>query len=88
MLEERKVVDMLEVLRDGTVQVREAIEVLRDGAVIASQYHRYVVSIEDEDPDLSQLDAPARAVVEAARTQERKQAARARAESRTRPDFA
>lgn len=75
-LEERKVIDQLEVLRDGTVQVREAIEVLRDGVVIASQYHRYVIPVTEDNPDLSALDTASRAVVEAARTPQRRQAAK------------
>ena len=81
-LEERTVVDLLEVQRDGTVQVREAIEILRDGEVIATQYHRYVVAIDDDNPDLSHLDAPALAVVNAARTPERQDASLARRKER------
>ena len=77
-LKERTVVDQVEVLRDGTVQVREAHEVLRDGEVIATEYHRYVIPASDESPDLSRLDAQALAVVQAARTPERVAAARAR----------
>lgn len=82
MLEERRVVDQLEVLRNGTVQVREAIEVLRDGEVIARQFHRSTVSIEDEVPDLSYLPADAVAVIEAARTLEKRQAGLARKAAR------
>jgi hypothetical protein len=77
-IEERKVVDRLEVLRDGTVQVREAIEVLRDGKIIATQYHRYVIPVEDDTYDAEKLPPEAVAVVEAARTPERKQAAKQR----------
>jgi len=77
-LTERTVIDQLEVLRDGTVQVREATEVLRDGEVIATQYHRYVIPASDESPDVSRLDAQALAVVQAARTPERIAAAKAR----------
>jgi hypothetical protein len=84
-LTERTVVDQLEVLRDGTVQVREAIEVLRDGVVIAQQYHRYVIPIEDDAPDLSRLDAASAAVVAAARTPQRRAEAAIRAEASRRP---
>ena len=78
MLTEKTVVDKLEVLSDGTVQVREANQVLRDGVVIAQSYHRYVVSITDANPDLSRLDEASRLIVEAARTPERLAAAVAR----------
>lgn len=80
-LTERTVVDQLEVLRDGTVQVREAVEVLRDGVVIASSYHRRVVAADDDAPGLAGLDAASVAVIEAARTPERRAAAKARAEA-------
>jgi hypothetical protein len=77
MLEERKVIDQLEVLRDGTVQVQEAIEVLRDGVVIASQYHRYVIPAHADTYEEDKLDPAAKAVVEAARTPTRRAIAQA-----------
>lgn len=70
-LSERTIVDRLEVLADGSVQVREANQILRDGAVVSQSYHRRVVSILDANPDLSWLDDASRAVVQAARTPER-----------------
>jgi len=75
MLTEKTVVDKLEVLHDGTVQVREANQVLRDGVVIAQTYHRYVISITDANPDLSRLDEASLAIVTAARTPEKLEAA-------------
>ena len=75
MLTEQTIIDKLEVLPTGDVQVREANQVLKDGAVIASNYHRRVISIHDSDPDLSWMDDASRAVVEAARTPERLAAA-------------
>ena len=77
-LVEQTIIDRLEVLRDGTVQVREAIEIVDDatGEVKAQRYHRRVVSITDEAPDLASLDAASRAVVEAARTPEKRAVAR------------
>lgn len=80
MLTEQTIIDKLEVLPSGDVQVREANQVLKDGAVIASQYHRRVVSISDPNPDLSWMDEASRAVVEAARTPERLAAAEAQEE--------
>ena len=78
MLTEQTTIDKLEVLADGTVQVREANQVLRDGQVIAQTYHRYVISITDANPDLSRLDEANQAIVLAARTPERLAAAAAR----------
>lgn len=75
MLTEQTVVDKLEVLADGSVQVREANQILRDGQVISQSYHRYVIHIADALPDLSRLDAASIAVVTAARTPERLAAA-------------
>ena len=75
MLTEQTIIDKLEVLRSGDVQVREASQVVKDGAVIASQFHRRVISISDPDPDLSWMDEASRAVVVAARTPERLAAA-------------
>lgn len=77
MLTEQTVTDKLEVLSDGTVQVREANQVLRGGEVIAQTYTRYVIDIADLSPDLSRLDEASRAIVLAARTPERLAAAKA-----------
>ena len=78
MLTEQTTIDKLEVLADGTVQVREANQVLKDGQVIAQSYHRYVISITDANPDLSRLDEASRVIVVAARTPERLAAGAAR----------
>jgi hypothetical protein len=37
------VVDKMEVLENGTIQVRQAIRVLENGKVISQKFHRYVV---------------------------------------------
>lgn len=71
MLEEKLVIDRLEVLANGDVQVRERHEVWKDGAVVASQYHRRVIAISDSNPDLSWMDDASRAVVMSARTPDR-----------------
>lgn len=85
MLTEQKLVDRLEIMRDGTVQVREAIEVLRDGEVIARSYHRRVIDIEDDNPDLSGLDEDSIATVAAARSaRKRDEAARRRTQREAR----
>ena len=38
------VVDKIEVLENGAVQVRAATRVMEDGAVISSSFHRHVVA--------------------------------------------
>lgn len=43
-LTERKVVDLIEVLESGHLQIREANLVERDGVVIAKTFHRYVIA--------------------------------------------
>lgn len=75
---ERIVIDQLEVLRDGTVQVREAKEVVKGEEVIARTYHRYVINIEDDSPDLSRLDEDSITIVMAARTPAKLAAAKER----------
>ena len=49
------IVDKIEVMEDGTVQVRTATRVLEDGEVISSSFHRHVctpdhVHTGNEDP--------------------------------------
>jgi len=53
-LEEVSVVDKIEVLLNGSIQVRRRDQVLKDGAEIAATYHRHVLSpgddLTNEDP--------------------------------------
>ena len=53
-LSKETVVDKIEVLENGTIQVRAAIRVLEDGEVLSSAYHRHVLQpgddLTDEDP--------------------------------------
>lgn len=69
MLEKRVVVDRIEVLEGGAVQVRTAtriVEVAEDGKenVISSTYHRHVV---DAGADYSNEDPKVQAVCAAVR---------------------
>jgi len=54
MITEATIVDSINVLADGQIQVRRADVVYRDGVVIAKNYHRHVVhpgmSLVNEDP--------------------------------------
>ena len=53
-LTEDSIVDSIDVLPDGQIQVRKANRVFRDGAEISKSYHRHVVSPGD---DLSKEDS-------------------------------
>lgn len=65
-LVKQTVVDKMEVLQNGTVQVREAIRVVEDGKVISQQFHRYVVSPGD---DYSKREDKVKAVCDKVQTQ-------------------
>ena len=43
-LTETKVVDKIEVLENGTVQVREVTRIMKDGSEVAHTYHRWVLT--------------------------------------------
>ena len=52
-LTEDSIVDSIDVLPDGQIQVRRADRIFRDGVEISKSYHRHVVSPGD---DLSKED--------------------------------
>ena len=62
MLTEQSVIDKIEVLEDGVIQVRRADRVLRDGVVIAHTYHRHLLLPSDS---LGDQDARVAAVAKA-----------------------
>lgn len=66
-LEEVSVVDKIEVLLQGQIQVRRRDQVLRDGVEIAATYHRHVLSPGD---DLTGQDPRVIAIAEATWTPE------------------
>jgi hypothetical protein len=53
-LKEKSVVDKIEVLLDGCIQVRTRNQILKDGVEVASTFHRHVVvpgdDVSKEDP--------------------------------------
>jgi hypothetical protein len=55
------IVDKIEVLENGTVQVRTATRVLEDGVVLSSSYHRHICAPDhdctDEDPKVQAICA-------------------------------
>jgi hypothetical protein len=60
-LEEKSVVDKVEVLLNGSIQVRTRNQVLKDGTEIAATYHRHVLSpgddLTNEDPRVAAIAA-------------------------------
>ena len=66
-LTKETIVDKIEVLEMGQVQVRTATRVLEDGAVLSSSFHRHVLAPGD---DLSGQDARVSAIATATWTAE------------------
>jgi len=57
------VIDKIEVLESGSIQVRQATRVLEDGEVLSTSYHRHVV---ERGADLSAEDPKVAAIATAA----------------------
>jgi flagella basal body P-ring formation protein FlgA len=66
-LTKETVVDKIEVLEMGQVQVRTATRVLEDGVALSSSFHRHVLAPGD---DLSEQDAKVSAIATATWTPE------------------
>jgi hypothetical protein len=62
-LTKETVVDKIEVLEGGTVQVRTSTRVLEDGSVLSQSYHRHVL---EKGDDLSGEDPKVVAIATAA----------------------
>ena len=79
-LTKETVIDKIEVLEMGNVQVRKATRVLEDGKVLSSSFHRHVLepSTKDSgswaDTDISGQDARVQAIANATWTAEVKTA--------------
>ena len=60
-LEEKSVVDKIEVLLNGCIQVRRRDQILKDGVEVAATYHRHVIAPGDdtsaEDPRVAAIAA-------------------------------
>jgi len=67
MLDKITVVDRIETLENGCVQVRAATRIMEDGAVISQSFHRHVVAPGD---DYSGEDARVQAICAAVHTPE------------------
>jgi len=66
-LSEVKVIDKIEVVENGTLQVREATRILKDGEEIAKTYHRWSFV---PDSDVSEMPTNVQAIATAAWTPE------------------
>ena len=67
MLDKITVVDRIETLENGCVQVRTATRIMDDGKVVASSFHRHVVA---PGQDYSGEDARVQAICDAVHTPE------------------
>lgn len=65
MLEKIEIVDRVEVIENGSVQVRTRTSILEDGKQISGTYHRHVVAPGD---DYSSEDARVQAICAATHT--------------------
>jgi hypothetical protein len=65
MLEKQTVVDLIEVVENGTIQVRTKTAVMEDGNQISGTFHRHVVAPGD---DYSAEDAKVQAICAAVHT--------------------
>ena len=64
-IEKQNVIDKIEVLENGCVQVRAVIRIVEDGKQISGSYHRHVVAPGD---DYSAEDARVQAICAATHT--------------------
>ena len=66
-LEKQTVIDLIETLENGCVQVRTATRILDDGVAVSSSFHRHVVV---PGQDYSKEDARVQAICAAVHTPE------------------
>ena len=66
-LEKIEVVDLIEVIENGTIQVRVKTAIKEDGKEISSAFHRHVVALGD---DYSNKDAKVKAIAASIHTAE------------------
>jgi hypothetical protein len=66
-LSEVKVIDKIEVVENGSLQVREATRIMKDGEEIAKTYHRWSFT---PGSDVSAMPANVQAIAQAAWTPE------------------
>jgi hypothetical protein len=66
-LEKKVVVDLIETLENGTVQVRTKTAIIEDGVEISSKFHRHVV---EPGQDYNAEDAKVQAICKAVHTKD------------------
>ena len=66
-LEKKEVIDLIETLENGCIQVRNKTVILEDGEEINSKYHRHVIAPGD---DYNQEDAKVQAICAVIQTPE------------------
>jgi hypothetical protein len=66
-LTETKVIDKIEVVENGSVQVREVTRIMKDGKEIANTYHRWAFA---PGSDVSEMPANVQAICQVAWTPE------------------
>jgi len=65
-LEKQVIIDKIEVLENGCIQVRQATKIIEDGKELSKSYHRWVIAPGD---DYSNQDDRVKAVAEVVHTQ-------------------
>jgi hypothetical protein len=60
-LEEIKVIDKIEVVENGTIQVREVTRIMKDGEELAHTYHRWLFA---PASDISSMPANVQAIAQ------------------------
>jgi hypothetical protein len=75
MLEKITVIDKIEVLEDGQIQVRQATRIMEDGQEIGKTYHRWVLA---PDADVTKQDDRVKAIANTVWTKEVKDAYKAK----------
>lgn len=66
-LEEKSIIDLVEVIENNTIQVRRRDQILKDGVEISASFHRHIVCPGD---DLTDQDPKVVAIAEALWTPE------------------
>ena len=67
MLEKLEVIDSINVLESGHIEVRQATKILEDGKELSKSYHRWVISPGDE---ISAQDKKVQDIAKAVHTKE------------------
>lgn len=66
-LSEVKVIDKIEVVENGTIQIREVTRIMKDGSEVAHSYHRWAFA---PGSDVSEMPANVQAICQVAWTPE------------------